>query len=573
MTKKSPSKKLKVLFHSNHSRMVTGFGKNARNILLALHQDPNIEVFEAANGVRFGTDLLTPWKSYGTLNQHPNVLQQIQGDGLKERYNSYGGYAIDEIVEDCKPDIYIGVEDIWAFPQYEEKPWWNKINKILWTTLDSVPILDQALQMEPHCDKMLVWASFAEQEMKKLGRKNVETLHGAVDYTNFKPLDNRDEIRKRFNLSDNYVIGFVFKNQLRKSVPNLLDGFRKFKEKNPQAKPKLLLHTDWSEIGQGWDIPRYLKEKNVDQGDVLATYLCHKCDHYHVQPYQGEDLKCPACGSDKTLKTKTSGKGVTETQLNEIYNSMDVYCHPFTSGGQELPIQEAKAAGLITLVTEYSCGTDSCYEHQGGLPLKWNEYREPHTQFVKASTCPFDIAAKLKEVYMMDEAIKYKLVANGIKYVQNTFSIPVIANKLKHILFSLQKPLQLEKSNKPKNEQAQTLDDVLGNEGRENRLAIVIPDSAGDVLMINSLIHNVKRLYPDKKIYVFTKPQYFPMIDDNPDLEKVLPYQPQIDNCYVLEGRGGDLGHFDIAFLPHATTQKTYSYTHNGKDKTQFKLR
>ena len=553
--------------------MVTGFGKNARNILLALHQDPNIEVFEAANGVRFGTDLLTPWKSYGTLNQHPNILQQIQGDGLKERYNSYGGYAIDEIVEDCKPDIYIGVEDIWAFPQYEQKPWWNKINKILWTTLDSVPILDQALQMEPHCDKMLVWASFAEQEMKKLGRKNVETLHGAVDYTNFKPLDNRDQIRKRFNLSDNYVIGFVFKNQLRKSVPNLLDGFRKFKEKNPQAKPKLLLHTDWSEVGQGWDIPRYLKEKNVDKEDVLATYLCHKCDHYHVHPYVGEELKCPACGTDKSLKTKTSGKGVTETQLNEIYNCMEVYCHPYTSGGQELPIQEAKAAGLITLVTEYSCGTDSCYEHQGGLPLKWNEYREPQTQFVKASTCPFDIAAKLKQVYMMTDAEKYKIIANGVKYVQNTFSIPVIANKLKHILFSLQKPLQLENSNKPKIEQALTLDDLLGDEGRENRLAIVIPDSAGDVLMINSLIHNVKRLYPDKKIYVFTKPQYFHMIDDNPDLEKVLPYQPQIDNCYVLEGRGGDLGHFDIAFLPHATTQKTYSYTHNGKDKTQFKLR
>ena len=153
--------------------------------------------------------------------------------------------------------------------------------------MDSVPILDQALQMEPYCDKMLVWASFAEQEMKKLGRNNVETLHGAVDYTNFKPLDNRDEIRKKFNLSDNYVIGFVFKNQLRKSVPNLLDGFRKFKKNNPKSKAKLLLHTDWSETAQGWDIPRYLQEKNVDRKDVLATYLCHKCDHYHVQPYQG----------------------------------------------------------------------------------------------------------------------------------------------------------------------------------------------------------------------------------------------------------------------------------------------
>jgi hypothetical protein len=251
---------------------------------------------------------------------------------------------------------------------------------------------------------------------------------------------------------------------------------------------------------------------------------------------------------------------------------MDVYCHPFTSGGQELPIQEAKAAGLITLVTEYSCGTDSCYEHQGGLPLKWNEYREPQTQFVKASTCPFDIAAKLKKVYIMDEAEKYKISANGIKYVQNTFSIPVIANKLKHILFSLKKPLSLDEPKKQE-QPPTTLEDLLGDTKQEDRLAIVMPDSAGDVLMINSLIHNVKRLYPDKKIYVFTKPQYFHMIDDNPDLEKVLPYQPQIDNCYVLEGRGDSQGHFDIAFLPHATTQRTYSYTHNGKDKTEFNLR
>ena len=35
----------------------------------------------------------------------------------------------------------------------------------------------------------------------------------------------------------------------------------------------------------------------------------------------------------------------------------------------------------------------------------------------------------------MDDAEKYKLVTNGVKYVANTFSIPVIANKLKHILF------------------------------------------------------------------------------------------------------------------------------------------
>ena len=287
----SPSKKLKVLVHSNHSRLVTGFGKNARNILLYLHQDPDVEVVEAANGCRYGADLMTPWESYGTHPTNPNILEQIKGDGPKERMAQYGYYTIDEIIEKTKPDVYLGIEDIWAFSEYDKKPWWNKINKVLWTTLDSVPILDQALQMEPLCDKMLVWASFAEEEMKKLGHENVDTVHGAVDYSNFHPLENRSELRKKFGIDENYVIGFVFRNQLRKSVPNLLQGFKKFKDKNPKSKPKLLLHTDWAEVGQGWDIPRYVREMGIDETDVLSTYVCHACDFYFVSHYQGEEKK------------------------------------------------------------------------------------------------------------------------------------------------------------------------------------------------------------------------------------------------------------------------------------------
>ena len=215
--------------------MVTGFGKNMRNILLALHKDPDIEIIEAANGVKQGVNMLTPWESYGTLLNDQAKASIVAGDPHKDRADAYGGYVIDQIIEDCKPDVYLGIEDIWAFGQYETKPWWNKINKVLWTTLDSIPILDQALHMAPKCDKFLVWASFAQDEMEKLGHKGVETLHGAVDYSYFKPLKNKNEIRKRFGLEDDFLIGFVFKNQLRKSVPNLLEGFKIFKNKNPES--------------------------------------------------------------------------------------------------------------------------------------------------------------------------------------------------------------------------------------------------------------------------------------------------------------------------------------------------
>jgi glycosyltransferase involved in cell wall biosynthesis len=568
----SHSKKLKVLVHSNHSRLVTGFGKNARNILMALHRDPDIHVVEAGNGARFGADLLTPWESYGTGPTDQRILQAIEGDHQKQRMSQYGFYTIDEIIEKCKPDVYLGVEDIWAFTEYQNKPWWNKINKILWTTLDSLPILDQALQMEPHCDKMLVWASFAEEEMKRLGYKNVETLHGAVDYTNFKPLEDRSKIRKKFGIDDQFVIGFVFKNQLRKSVPNILQGFKIFKEENPNIKTKLLLHTDWGEVGQGWDIPRYIKEMNLDPQDILSTYVCHSCDFHFVSHYQGEDKNCPRCKKEKTFKTKNSAKGIGEKELNELYNCMDVYCHPFTSGGQELPIQEAKAAGLITLVTDYSCGTDSCYEHQGGIPLKWNEYREPHTQFIKASTCPKDIAYKLKKVYEMDDVDRWGLSTNGMKYVKENFSVETIANKLKKILFSLKKPKKQKEEKKPQKNYI-NLEDVLGDEGVENRIAVVMPESAGDVLIINSLMENLASLYPDKKIYIFTKPEYYQMIEDNPNVHKLLPYEQTVDNLLFLEGRGDHQGYFDMAFLPNVGTQKHLNYLHNGKDKTQFELR
>ena len=566
----SHSKKLKVLVHSNHSRLVTGFGKNARNILLALHNDPDIEVIEAGNGVKYGSDLLTPWESYGTHPTDPAVLNFIQGDPSKERMASYGFYTIDDIVEKCNPDVYLGIEDIWAFGEYTKKPWWNKINKVLWTTLDSLPILDQALQMEPHCDKMLVWASFAEKAMSELGHKNVGTLHGAVDYSYFRPLENRKEIRKKFGLEDQYVIGYVFKNQLRKSVPNLLQGFKIFKEKNPEVKTKLLLHTDWGE--RGWDIPKYIKEMGIDPADVLSTYVCHSCDFYYVAPYQGEDKNCPRCKREKTFKTKTSNKGVGDRELNEIYNCMDVYCHPFTSGGQELPIQEAKAAGLITLVTEYSCGTDSCYENQGGIPLKWNEYREPHTQFIKASTCPNDIATQLEKVYCMEETDQCIMASNAMKYVKGEFSVPVIVKKLKKILFDLKKPTPKEEENKEQ-QKSINLEDVLGDEGPEKRIAVVLPESAGDVLILNSLMDNLKELYPDKNIYVFTKPQYYQMIEDNPSVYKLLPYEPTVENLLFLEGRGDHQGYFEMAFLPNIGTQRHLNYLHNGKDKTQFELR
>lgn len=622
-----------ILIHSNFCKAFTGFGKHKKNILRYLFRTGKYNIVELANGRHWQDPEMDrmPWKCVGSLPD-AQTFMQIK-DPNQQRAAGYGSMGIDKAIAEFKPDVYIGIEDIWAFDGYYEKTWWNKINTMIWTTLDSLPILQSAIDAAPKIKNYYVWASFAEEAMKKIGYDHVKTLRGSLDVNQFFRLNDNDRLnlRKRFGLSDEYIIGFVFRNQLRKSVPNLLDGFKLFKEKVSNAK--LLLHTHWSE---GWDIPRLIEEKGIDPADILTTYFCQKCKQYEIKSFSGQSLNCRFCGGEKTVNTTNINQGVNEIQLNEIYNLMDVYCHPFTSGGQEIPIQEAKLAELITLVTNYSCGTDYCGEDSGALPLDWSEYREPGTQFIKASTSPQSIFEQLVKVYNMPSIERAALGLKARQFVIEKCSIEAIGKQLEEIIDAMP-PVDYDFEIKPrvfnsfyepvltlnnedfiidlhknmlnetvdknhtvvkhwKSEMAKGLskeklfehikniclqqnkvkpiefEDVLDKDDKGKRIAIVIPESATDVLLINSLVKNLKKQYPQHNIYIITKPQYFELIEDNIFVHKCIAYSESIDNSAILEGVGDHEGYFEMAFFPTVTTQKIVTYLHNGKDKQQFTL-
>ena len=591
---------------------------------------------ELANGIHWDAPLINtvPWTCRGSLPP-PQELEGLPEE--EKRGAGYGNKLVDRAIKEFKPDVYIGIEDIWAFNNFHLKSWWNKINTMVWTTLDSLPILPQAVEYAPKIKHYYVWASFAEKAFKEMGYDHVKTLRGSLDTSNFFRFSDkkRKKLRESHGLSNEYIVGFVFRNQLRKSVPNLLEGFKIFKEKEPKAK--LLLHTHW---GEGWDIPRLLQEKNIRAHDVLTTYICSKCSAYEVRPFSGNGQHCKRCGSQGTANTTNTAKGVNEEQLNEVYNLMDIYCHPFTSGGQEIPIQEAKLTELITLVTDYSCGEDTCTEESGALPLEWSEYREPGTQFIKASTSPQSIADQLTKAWELSEDDKREWGRKAREWTIDNFSVEVIGKQLEEIidemppvdydydggsvikldntyepqkdyssrgdfLIDIYKNIlkdevdensqgfkhwmgQLEAGKQPAeiinhfrqvalehNQKTNTLDlsEVLGDEDKGKRIAVVIPRSETDVLLINSLLKNLKKQYKKHNIYVFTEPQYFPYIDDNPYIHKILPYAPSLENSLLMEGAGDHGGLFEMAFYPHTTTQKNMSYIHNALDKSQFSLR
>ena len=163
--KKPPFKKLKVFFHSCHSRQLSGFGKNCKNVLSYLHSTGKYEIVEYANAYKENDASLKtlPWKCIGSGPSDDKTIIRNNEDPSASRRMSYGLMKIDEAIKREKPDVYIGAEDIWALMELTNKPWWNKINCMIWTTLDSLPIFPEAIEVGSSVKNYYTWATFASE--------------------------------------------------------------------------------------------------------------------------------------------------------------------------------------------------------------------------------------------------------------------------------------------------------------------------------------------------------------------------------------------------------------------------
>lgn len=636
-------KKLKVFIQTDKVLAKTGFAKHAKLAIEELHKTNKYDIVHFCVGAVEGDPDLdrTPWKSIGCIK--PQQLEQLKKandprmwDNI-DRSAGYGAFTLDEHVRREKPDVFIGIQDIWGINFSVDKDWFQGITSVLWTTLDSLPILPGAVEIAPKVKNYWSWADFATKALHKKGHTHVKTVRGIADTQHYHRLQKheRQALRDKFKIPhDTFVIGFVFRNQLRKSVPNLLEGYSIFKRHNPTIKAKLLLHTSWNE---GWKIHKFADEYGVPKDEILTTHICKKCNNYEVKPYTGDGTECPYCKA-KEQATPNTVLGVTESELNEVYNLMDVYCHPFTSGGQEIPIQEAKLTELITLVTNYSCGEDMCEDGAGSLALDWSEYREFDTEFIKASTVPSSIAKQLKKVYSMSDGERRALGAKARKWVLDTFSAKVIGKQLEEFLdkcpvanFDFNKKPEekdphaqvpeivdnsewvltlyrnilkrhdiniqdegykywMQELNKgvprkdienyfrqvaiQENAKYKQVDfsDLL-NKNDKGRVILVMPESAGDLYMCSALFKSIKERYPDWTFYVATKPEFKSVLDANPYVDKWLEYHAMMDNLIWLEGNSTHNGYFDVAYLPYAGSQRFLSYMHNGKDKMDIILK
>lgn len=308
---------------------------------------------------------------------------------------------------------------------------------------------------------------------------------------------------------------------------------------------------------------------------------------------------------------------------------MDVYCHPFTSGGQEMPIQEAKLAELITLVTNYSCGEDNCAEGSGSIPLSWEEYREPGTQFIKAATSAVSIAESLEKVYLMDKSQKREQEIMSKEWALKNYSIPAVCSKIekfidtecnkkfdyieikyrkypkatvpniqdnkewikvlyKNILNTEVKDddegllhwLQRLSNGEPRKTVEAYFRTVADKDEKKfapnpelerlyniegNKLVIVVKSGERESFYANCLIKDLRETYKDYKIIVAVKKELSHIFEGNENVYEVLDYNEKMSKPLFLEGKGFDKKYCDIAIHINDIFPN-FSYIRNSKD-------
>jgi glycosyltransferase involved in cell wall biosynthesis len=634
-------RKKRVLYLSDYAGAFTGFGKNTKLLLKYLYKTNKYEILNAAQGTQTSPDLVKrfPWKSLGVLPNDPNKISQINQDPNLGRMAAYGDLEIENIVKDFKPDVIFSVNDTWGSQFVTEKNFFKSIPTVCWNTFDSLPLLPDTIEKAKKLTHYWTWSDFARKELHKHGHTNVKNQYPLVNTENFYKLPDFKikEILQKHNLpQDSFIIGFVFRNQLRKLINTQIEAYAQFKRLNPQIKNTFLYtHTHY---GEGWDIHRLCEQYGVDKKEVLCTYICKQTRQYFILPYSGQDIENPIT-KQKTLITTNVGLGVSDEQLNEIYNIFSFYSHPATSGACELPCVEAALTEKIIGTCAYSFGEDIIELNSGSFGYKFSFYTEHGTQFLKSQPSASNMAQIFKKVYdmpldkkrKMEQASRewalnnYSIENNGKKIEEFIDSLPILDDSVFEFTCSVKKynPNAIVPSNTNAQEWVKSLyklildndvteqDDgvqhwlkqlaggqnpkdienyfrqVANNEIQKNskidfkdllnpndkgRVIYVMPESAGDVFLSTALFKSIKNRYPDYALYVATKPQYRDILDNNPHIDQWIEYHPMMENLIWLEGNNTHDGYFNIAYLPYTCTQRQLNYLHNGLDKIDFNL-
>jgi glycosyltransferase involved in cell wall biosynthesis len=438
------SKKLKVLMVSEASFLSSGFGTYTKEILSRLHQTGKYEIAEFAcyGKVNDPKDIEIDWKYYANAVEGNDPRSQEYNSSME---NQFGKWRFERVLIDFKPDIVIDVRDYWMSAYQQFSPLRPYFHWILMPTVDSAPQQEEWIDTFVHTDAIFTYSDFGRDTLLRQSNnsiKYIDTTSPGVSLQNFQylPKESRQQLRQFFGIDpEAFVIGSVMRNQKRKLIPELFVALKEFikylKETNhPKAdKTFLYLHTSYPDAG--WDLPLFLKEYEIGN-KVLFTYSCKNCKFYKPSLYQHPLALCPRCGQ-MSMSMPNVSNGISQQELNTIYNVMDIYTQYAICEGFGMPQVEAGAAGVPIASVNYSAMED-IVQYLKAYPIKVNQFfRELETKAIRVYPDNESLLEILKNFIELPEFLQEQKRHETRKLTEARYNWDDIAKKWEKYLDSV----------------------------------------------------------------------------------------------------------------------------------------
>ncbi len=200
-------------------------------------------------------------------------------------------------------------------------------------------------------------------------------------------------------------------------------------------------------------------------------------------------------------------------------------------------------------------------------PIDWDSYFNRKKELKNVAAQVEDKQTDLEFVQHCYQAILNMNLPedeSGVQHWLRFLSQPQDKRKLREELVRCFRASAQEHNNKV---QPQIPFESLLLDNKKKHFLLVCKESAGDILYATSILKGLRNNYPKNEwnIYFACDPQFNELLDCNPNIDKVLPYQPFMEQEIHCTGSGYRNGMFDAYCFLTTNTQRHLSYLTNNK--------
>ena len=412
---KEEKDKPKVLLVADSITSPTGYGVHAQGISWSLADDFDVYVLglQAVRNAKINVTIEGETKTIKQLANLPREpLMEFGNDYVAQKKYDYGQKSLPKYLDELEPDALITINDIQMiehvpqilYPQniqmkildlpakevvsdetlnmqleglkarFKEK-YPPKTKWIAYCPQDGEPPIEKWKETYLLADQLCAMSQYGQYVFKHYLDLDVPYIWHGVDTETFKDYDRRELFE------DKFVVGDINRNQPRKQVTRLIEGFAKF----AKGKDDVYLH-----LQKNW----------ADEfGQPIA---------YFVRLYDiGKHIVRPA-----PVDLKHPETALTRPQVAEMYNQWDVNMMCTGGEGFGLPTIEAAACGIPTLGTDYTTSKELITEGEPGPRGQLVDVATYHWEHIgtsgvqRALVDTDDIAKKLQYYYDNRDVLK-----------------------------------------------------------------------------------------------------------------------------------------------------------------------